>query len=113
MSVVTTIALLAGGFPKTRTSLSCFESELSVLFHLLCSLCQILFCWGHATSHIKIFLSLFNSKIKSDLLNLFYKIKFYLVAVFRKWNSKSHTSFALSFSSTVSLSHHCSYQMAS
>ena len=55
-------------------------------------------------SQIQIFLSAFSSKIKSGLL---------AVVVFRRWNSKSHTSFALSFSSTVPLSHRCLYQMAS
>ena len=62
------------------------------------------FCCGHAMSQIQIFLSILRSKIKSDLL---------AVVIFRKWNSKPCTSFALLFSSTIPLSHFCWYQIAS
>ena len=55
-------------------------------------------------SQIQIFLSVFNSKINSALV---------AVVVFCRWNSKSHTNFALSFASTVLLSCRCSNQMAS
>ena len=69
--------------------------NFSVLFD------PMLFCCGHAMSQIQIFLSVFSSKIKSGLL---------AIVVFRRWNSKSHTSLALSFSSAVPLSHRCSYR---
>ena len=60
--------------------------------------------FGHTMTQIQIFLSVFNSKIKSGLLT---------VVVFCRWNTKSHTSFALFFSSTVPLFHCYSYQMPS
>ena len=82
----------------TGTSLSRFKRKLSVLF------APMLFCCGHTMSQTQIFLSVFSFKIKSGFL---------AVVVFRMWNLKSHTSFALLFFSTVLLSHRCSYQMAS
>ena len=64
----------------------------------------MLFRFGHTMTQIQIFLSVFNSKIKSGLLT---------VVVFCRWNTKFHTSFALLFSSTVPLFHCYSYQMPS
>ena len=72
--------------------------------YVFCFFAPMLFCCGHAMSQIQIILPVFNSKIKSGL---------FTVVVFCRWNSKSHTSFALSFSNTVPLSHHCSCQIAS
>ena len=60
--------------------------NFSVLF------APMLFCCEHAMSQMQIFLSVSISKIKSGLL---------AVVVSCRWNSKSHTSFALLFSSTV------------
>ena len=83
-----------------------FVSNASCLYFINFSVlfAPMLFFCGHAMSQIQIFFSVFNSKIYSCLL---------AVASFRRWNSNSHTSFTLLFSSTVSLSHRCSYQMVS
>ena len=78
--------------------LSCLERKLSVSRQLFCSVwSNVLLLWKcHITD--------------PDLLVSFqsYNQVFFLaVVVYCRWNSKSHTSFALSFSSTFPLSHHC------
>ena len=55
-------------------------------------LAPMLFCCGHAISQIQIFLLVFNSKIKSGLP---------AAVAFCRCISKSHTSFALSFSQLI------------
>ena len=87
----------------TWTSFSRLECDLSILRRLLSPLCTNVFLlWTRHVTQIQIFWSILSSKIKSGLL---------AVVVFRKWNSKSHTSFALLFSSTVPLSHFCWHQI--
>ena len=61
-------------------------------------------CWGQAISQIQIFFDFLSSKIKSGLLDIF---------VFHRLNSKSHTSLALPFSSTVPHSHLSLYHTVS
>ena len=104
------------------TSTECFY-KTGITYILYCSLCSLnsnatclyfvcfsshlvtmLFSCGHAISQIhKIFFSL-SSNVKSGLLD---------VVVFLKLNSKSHTSFAWSFSRVYPLHHFCLYHVMS
>ena len=70
--------------------LASFSNLLASMFH----------CWGHAMSQIHIFFFALSSRVKSGLL---------VVVVLRRWNSKSHKSFPLSFSSTAPHSHRSLY----
>ena len=84
--------------------LSRFKCKLSVFRQLLCSLCpNVVLLWAYHVTD-------------PDLLVSFQfqnQVWFSCSSGFRRLSSRSHTSFALSFSSTVPLSHRCSYQMAS
>ena len=61
-------------------------------------------CWGHAMLQVHIFFFALSSRVNSGLLT---------VVVLRRWNSKSHTNFPLSFSSTIPRSHHSLHQTTS
>ena len=82
----------------TWASSSCFESEFSVLSHLLCFLCSNVMLLGARHATYQVFLSLFNSKIRSGPRD---------AVLFRIWNLKYHKSFAILLSNTVPLPHRC------